>query len=616
MATPGLVLGTAGHIDHGKTSLVRALTGVDLDTLPEEKERGITIALGFTHLDLPGGRTAAFVDVPGHERLVRTMISGATGVDAVVLCVSAVEGAMPQTREHLAILDLLGVKRGVIVLTMADLVDAELLALAAEEIRDLVRGTALADAPILPFSAVTGQGRAELLAALAALPSPSHPLDGPFRLPVDRVFVRTGFGTVVTGTAASGVLDDGETVVLLPDGPEARVRGIEVHGAAVERAEAGRRTALNLAGVAPDAVSRGMVVTRGPVPVTSVIDVRYRALPSAPPLEDGVAVRVLAGTLERGARLHLAEPGEALPPGFDGWVQLRLEAPIPCLPGDRLIVRRPSPADTLGGGRVVDPWAVKVRARDRAERADLLRRLDAGDRGVWLGAAGEAGLSAADAAARGIAAGVALADRLFDPAVVGRLQEALSDALRAYHAAHPLLRGAPRRDLRRDRLGHLPERVFDALLDRCVAEGRAVVDGPLVRHPDFRVTLDAGAAAVRDAVRQALASAGLEGRTDRDLAALGPEAPAVVRLLEADGEVRDVPGIGWVPTARLEALESAIRGFFAAHDALAPSDFKDLTGLTRKAAIPLLEWLDRRKLTRRDGDRRLPGPALVGAPTP
>ncbi len=610
MAEPGLVLGTAGHIDHGKTSLVRALTGVDLDTLPEEKERGITIALGFTHLALPDGRAAAFVDVPGHERLVRTMIAGATGIDAVVLCVSAVEGAMPQTREHLAILDLLDVRRGVIVLTMADLVDPELLALAAEEIRDLVQGTFLAGAPVIPFSAVTGQGREELLRALAALPSPQHPLDGPFRLPIDRVFVRTGFGTVVTGTAASGVLEDGAVVTLLPDGIEARVRGIEVHGAPVPRAEAGRRTALNLAGVAPEVVERGMVVTRGPVPVASVLDVRYRALATAPPLDDGAAVRVLAGTLERGARLHLAEPGEALPPGFDGWVQLRLEAPIPCLPGDRLVIRRPSPADTLGGGRIVDPWATKVRARDRAERAERLGRLDGGDRTVWLLASGEAGLSTADVALRGIPGGVTLGDRVFDATVVATLRDALETALRGWHAAHPLLRGAPRRDLRRDRLGHLPERVFDALLERCVSEGLAALEGPLVRHRDFRVTLDPGAAAVREAVTATLGAAGLEGRTDRDLAALGPEAPALVRLLEADGAVRDVPGIGWVLAARLDALEASVRDFFATHDALAPADFKDLTGLTRKAAIPLLEWLDRRKLTRRDGDRRVRGTLL------
>lgn len=607
MAEP-LVLGTAGHIDHGKTSLVRALTGVDLDTLPEEKERGITIALGFTHFDLPDGRTAAFVDVPGHERLVRTMIAGATGVDAVVFCVSAVEGAMPQTREHLAILDLLGVRHGVVVLTMADLVDDELLELAAEEIRDLLRGTALEGAPVLPFSSVTGQGREALLRALSTLPDPRRATGGPFRLPIDRVFVRTGFGTVVTGTVASGALEDGASVTVLPDGVEARVRGIELHGHAVPTASTGRRAALNLAGVAPDAIHRGQVVTRGPVPLASILDVRYRALATAPALEEGVAVRVLSGTSERGARLHLAEPGDGVPPGFDGWVQLRLDAPLPCLPGDRVVVRRPSPADTLGGGRIVDPWATRARAKDRAERAARLSRLDGGDRGAWLAAAGEQGLAPGEVAERGVTGGVALGDRLFDVGVVGTLSTALAAAVRDWHAAHALARGAPRRDLRRGRLGHLPERVFDALLERGVAAGELVLEGPLVRHRDFRVTLDPVASAVREAVWAALQEAGLLGRTDRDLAALGPEGPALVRLLEADGSVRDVPGIGWVPTARLDALEAAVRTFFETHEALTPGDFKDLAGLTRKSAIPLLEWLDRRKLTRRDGDRRVRGP--------
>jgi selenocysteine-specific elongation factor len=613
MSVPGLVLGTAGHIDHGKTSLVRALTGVDLDTLPEEKERGITIALHFTHLALPDGRSAAFVDVPGHERLVRTMIAGATGIDAVVFCVSAVEGAMPQTREHLAILDLLGVRHGVIVLTMADLVDAELLELAGEEIRDLVKSTFLADAPIVPFSSVTGTGKDELLRALSALPDLRRPTSGPFRLPIDRVFVRTGFGTVVTGTTLSGALDDGAQVVLLPDGLEARVRGIELHGAPVDRAEAGRRTALNLSGVAPEQVSRGMVVTRGPVPVTSVLDVWYRALANAPALEEGTSVRVLSGTLERGGRLYLAQPGDQVPPGFEGWVQLRLDAPVPCLPGDRVVVRRPSPADTLGGGRIVDPYALKVRTRDAAERAERLARLDAGDRSVWLTNAGESGLSAADVAAREIAGGVRLADRWFAPAAVEQLRAALERALGDWHAAHPLLRGAPRRDLRRARLGHLPEKVFDALLEQCVADGTAALEGPLARLRSFQVTLDDGSAAAQAAVIAALQAAGLEGRTDRELGGVGPEAGALVRLLEADGRVRDVPQLGWVWSAALDALDEQVRAFFTDHEALTPSDFKDLTGLTRKAAIPLLEWLDRRKLTKRDGDRRVRGASFTNA---
>ncbi|MEQ1569513.1 MAG: selenocysteine-specific translation elongation factor, partial [Myxococcota bacterium] len=303
-----LVVGTAGHIDHGKTSLVRTLTGVDLDDLPEERARGITIALGFTALPLPDGRFASFVDVPGHEKLVRTMVAGATGLDAVVLCVSAVDGAMPQTREHVAILDLLGLRRGVIALTMADLVDDELLALAVDDVTQLVAGTFLAGAPIIPFSAIDGRGKDALVRAIAEFPDTDRAPNGPFRLPIDRVFVRTGFGVVVTGTTTSGTIEDGDVVTLLPSGVSARVRGIEVHGHEVARATPGHRTALNLAGVDAETVSRGMVAARGPVPCASIVDLSLSALTSAPPLEDGAAVRVLHGTAELGARVYLIGP--------------------------------------------------------------------------------------------------------------------------------------------------------------------------------------------------------------------------------------------------------------------------------------------------------------------
>lgn len=612
--TRGLVIGTAGHIDHGKTSLVKALTGVDLDRLPEEQARGITISLGFTHLLLPDGRRVAFVDVPGHERLVRTMISGATGIDAVLLCISAVDGAMPQTREHVAILDLLGVQQGIIVMTMADLVDEELLALAIDDAKQLVAGTPLQDAPIVPFSSVTGVGKEELIAQIMALPGSARADAGPFRMPIDRTFVRSGFGVVATGTTWSGTLDDGETVTLLPSGANARVRGIEVHGEAVERAHAGRRTAINLAGIAPDAVVRGLVVTRGPVVMTQVVDIRYRSVPDAEPVEDGSGVRVLHGTTELGARLYLAEPKEdaLIEAGETVWVQLRLEAPLPCLPGDPLIVRRPSPADTLGGGRIIDPWAKKVRQRERAEQARGLDRLAAGDHTVWLEHAGEAGLSLADCAARGIdpALGVTLGDRIVSAGVFTALHDLLDTALSAWHRDSPLARGAPRRDLRRGRLIHISDRMFDALLDALVQSGKAQLEGPLVRKAGWSVSLDAERLALRAAVLSSLTEAASEGRSDKDLAALGQDAIPIVHLLEFDGLVAQVAGMGWVKSDVLDDLEVRVRSWFTANDELTPQSFKELTGLTRKTAIPLLEWLDRKRLTRRDGDRRVRGPLL------
>lgn len=612
MTHAGLVVGTAGHIDHGKTSLVRALTGIDLDTLPEEKARGITIALGFTHLVLGDGRNVAFVDVPGHERLVRTMVAGATGIDAVLLCASALEGAMPQTREHVAILDLLGIRRGAVVITMADLVDAELLELAIDDVRTLVAGTFLEGAPIVPFSSVTGQGKDELLAVIATFPDTTRSTEGPFRLPVDRVFVRSGFGSVATGTTWSGSLTDGTTVTLLPEGTQARVRGIEVHGEKVDVATAGRRTALNLAGIEPDQVGRGTVVVQGEVPLASMIDVRYRHLASSPSLEEGVAVRVLHGTSERSARLHVVSEGETVEPGDEVWVQLRLDTPLPCLPGDRLVLRRPSPADTLGGGQIVDPWAPKVRRRDREKHAAELDRLVAGDRSVWLERAAEDGLTRADCTIRAIdpASGTVLGDRIVAVPVVEHLLGVLRDALGAWHQTNPLARGAPRRELRRGRLGHLGDRVFDALLDTLVTRGEVVVEGPLARLPTFVVSLDAGQQELRTAVLRAIDEGGLEGKSDRELAALGADAIPLVHLLDGEGVLAQIAGLGWVRAEALAGLERQVREWFTTNGELTPQSFKELTGLTRKGAIPLLEWLDRRKLTRRDGDKRVPGPGL------
>jgi selenocysteine-specific elongation factor len=609
-----LVVGTAGHIDHGKTSLVRTLTGVDLDTLPEEKERGITISLGFAPMDLPDGRRVAFVDVPGHEKLVRTMVAGATGIDAVLLCVSAVEGVMPQTKEHLAILGILGVQDGAVVVTMADLVDAELLELAVDDAATVVKGTFLDGKPVIPYSSVTGQGKAELVALLGTFARRTRPTTGPFRLPVDRAFVRPGFGTVVTGTAWSGRLEDGAAVTVLPSGKSTRVRGIQAHGKPADHAEAGWRTALNLAGIEKDDVPRGTVVVSGGVPSTSMIDVRYRHLPDSPEIEDGLPIRLLHGTAERIGKLYIAEDDlESVAPGSTVWAQIRLDEPLPCLPGDRFVVRRPSPQETLGGGEIVDPWAPKLRRKDRDLWAKQLERLSQGERIVWLERAGEEGLEPAAWAERAPGVpGVALGDRVFAPTIVARLEGALLEALEAFHRESPLTRGANRRELRRGRLGHLSERTFDALIER-LASGRTVeVEGPLLRLAGFSVALSAGDRALRERIVATLTAAGLEGVAPKELHEKHPEpqVASIAHLLEAEGVAAQVPSLGWVSKAALDGLEARVRAFFAEKSELTPGDFKELTGLSRKAAIPLLEWLDKSKLTKRLGDARVKGPAL------
>ncbi|HHO52629.1 MAG TPA: selenocysteine-specific translation elongation factor [Deltaproteobacteria bacterium] len=613
MTMPSLVIGTAGHIDHGKTTLVEMLTGVSLDRLPEEQSRGITIALGFTPLDLADGRRVGLVDVPGHERLVRTMIAGATGIDAAILCVSAVDGAMPQTREHLAILDLLGVQQGVIALTMADLVDEELLELAIEDARDAVAGTFLEGAPILPTSK-DGRGRAALLEAIAGFSEGARRSTGPFRLPIDRTFTRPGFGTVVTGTVGSGRLDDGATVTLLPGGHKARVRGIEVHGVKVDEALAGRRTALNLAGIDGKLVTRGSLVAVGPVPCPHMIDARYHHLPGAPELLDGSTVRVLLGTTETLGKLFFAQPTERIEGGTSAWIQLRLHDPLPCRPGDRFVIRRPSPAHTLGGGTIVDPWAPRLRRRDRDRAADQLARLAAGEHVVWLERAGESGITPEDWAARGGEdVGEILGDRRFAPQVVVRLQGVLLEALASYHHEHPLSLGAHRRELRRGRLAHLPDRVFDALVDKLASGLSVVIEGPLVRIAGFEIALTAEQEALRTRLLETVRAAGLAGKTTQQLTTAFPadEVSALLRLLDAGDHLLEVSSVGWIAPEALAGLQEQIRSWFVEHDALSPGDFKDLTGLTRKAAIPLLEWLDARRITQRSGDTRIAGPALA-----
>ncbi len=609
------VVGTAGHIDHGKTSLVRALTGVDLDSLPEEKKRGITIALGFTHLALADGRRAAFVDVPGHERLVRTMIAGASGLDAVVLCVSAVEGVMPQTREHLDILQLLGVRHGLVALTMVDLLgdddDAQdMLELAADDVADAVAGTFLEGAPVVATSAHQGQGLDALTQAIASLPVGARDASGPFRLPVDRCFLRRGFGVVITGTVLSGTVRDGDEVVLLPQGERARVRGIQVHGASEPESRSGLRTALNLAGPQREDLARGTVVasTQG-VAVTSILDVRYQHLPDAPALERGARVRLLIGTAEVMAVADaLDDPDRPVAPGERRLLQLRCAEPIACLPGDRLVLRRQSPVTTLGGGEVLDPWAPRVRRRDAGAAVALLARLEAGDGLARIARGGPLGLTRAQALERlGTLpdGAVSLGDRVLDPPSALALSQALLEDLAATHQAAPLSTGIGRRELRRGRLSGLSAPAFDALIARLEQAQALIVQGPRVRLPGWEVHLDGTHERARDGLLARLTGAGLEGSALKDVLEEGlPGGDALVALMCELGQVERVAGRLFRRDV-LDRLVDDVRGLLAREPVLSPQAFKELTGLSRRGAIPLLEWLDSQGVTRRQGDGRV-----------
>lgn len=375
-----LILGTAGHIDHGKTSLVRALTGIDTDRLKEEKERGITIELGFAHLELPGDIQFGIVDVPGHERFVRAMVAGVGGMDLVMLVIAADEGVMPQTREHLEICQLLGVRKGLVALTKCDMVDEDWLHLVTEEVRDYLAGSFLEEAPIVPLSSKTGAGLEDLKTTLGQLAAEVHEksVDGPFRLPVDRVFTVAGFGTVVTGTLLSGAMAVGDEVEVLPSGLTSRVRSIQTHGRKSEQAEAGQRVAVNLQGIDYADMARGdVIVPRGVFRTTRTVDARLDFLASAPrELKHRATLRLHSATYEVSAQAILLE-GDTLAPGASAFVQLRLKSPVLLLPGDFFILRSYSPQITVGGGVVLDP-APPRRRRRSAQARELLDALGEG----------------------------------------------------------------------------------------------------------------------------------------------------------------------------------------------------------------------------------------------
>jgi selenocysteine-specific elongation factor len=633
-----IVVGTAGHIDHGKTALVRALTGVDADRLPEEKRRGITIDLGFAELDL-GDVRVGFVDVPGHERFVKNMLAGAHGIDAVALVIAADEGVMPQTREHFEIVRLLGVAAGLVVLTKIDLVDEELLELVRAEVAELVAGSFLANAPVVAVSARTGAGLDELRAQLRAiaLAAPARAGETIARLPVDRAFTMRGFGAVVTGTLVAGEIALGEELELLPASARVRVRGLQVHGRAVERAAAGQRTAVNLGGVDALAVERGMVLA----PVarlrpTQIIDARLEVLRDAPrPLRSRARVRVHLGAAEVLARVAVLEATGEIAPGADGFAQVRLETPLVALPGERFIVRSYSPSRTIAGGQVLDAFAAKHRGRERtAARARLLEltAADAATRlALFVTAGGEHGLSRAELAARtgwrddalAAAAEEAQARGLIIEAegmfvgreVLARLAQAAQSEVEAHHRREPLQRGLARETLRERVFAHAPTEVFRATLAQAEAAGALVAERDVVRAATHTLELAPADVALRERLEAVYADARLEAPTFDEALARAAADKQTTRdhgrkilqlLLDASTLVR-VNNDLFMHRAALDELVANLRAYAAQHEPERLIDvaaFKELAGVSRKYAIPLLEYLDRARITRRAGDRR------------
>ncbi len=618
-----VVAGTAGHIDHGKTVLVRALTGIDTDRLEEEKRRGISIDLGFAHLDLPPAIRIGLVDVPGHERFVKNMLAGVGGIDLVLLVVSAAESIQPQTREHFDICRLLGIPRGVVALTKADLAPAELLEVSRQEVGRLVAGSFLETAPIVPVSAVTGAGLDELRRALAEVAGqvPPRNADGHFRLPIDRVFAVRGFGTVVTGTLVSGSIGAGDEVEAYPLGLRLRVRGVEVHGSKTGRAVAGQRSALNLANVEAAQLRRGVVLSEpGRFQAVRQVDCRLQLLAGAAALKHRAPVHFHAGTAEIEAEARLLDGAARLEPGSAAYARLVLREPALLLPGDRFVIRRFSPVVTIGGGVVVDGSGRRYRrGESAAERLNVLAGADRAKRLALLVRESPFGAGVSQlVAATGLTAGEIRAaaaevsletagdardwylDRAWREAESARLEE----TVRRFHREQPMLPGVALHDLRAGGWRDAPGWVFGAVL--AGAAGVEVV-GETARLGGRAPVLAADEIRARETIERAFRAAALAVPAAKEVLAACGMAPARARtLLEMLIKEKRLVRIDAELIFHSTAIADLCRMLAARRPArFSVAAFKEWTGVSRKYAIPLLEYLDRNRVTRREGNERL-----------
>ena len=611
-AGSGFVVGTAGHIDHGKSTLITALTGIDPDRLAEEKRRGMTIDLGFAHMVMPSGREIGIVDVPGHARFMRNMLAGAHGLDAVLLVVAADEGVMPQTREHLEIVDLLEVRRGLVVLTKADLVDDAWLDLVMAEVRETTAGTSLAAAEVIPVSALGGQGLPALINALDALLDAAEPRSdlGRPRLPIDRVFTMSGFGTVVTGTLVDGKLRVGDEVEVVPRARLARIRGLQRHNQSVQSASPGMRVAVNLTGIDKSEVARGDVLAAPEtLPSTRRLDAHIRVLESSPrALRHGAEVLLHTGTVEVGCRV-IVLASDAVEPGHEAWVQLYLERAIAVAVNDRFVLRVPSPAVTVAGGRFVDvaprrhprhDLAVNESLERRAAGEGLEEELRKYSRGVSVAAlvkatmASEPDITSLDAKRFG--------DWIIATEAWRLLAERATKEVSAYHSAHPLRPGMAREELR-NRL-RLHAAAFPAALAALVADGTLEDRQGAISTPEHRVAIDAS-----DGPPGKLLE--LLGRTPFAPPSL-PDAmqqsgagPEVVRALAQSGAiVRLSDDIAFTRDGYASAVE-IVKELIAATGSVTVAQLRDRMGASRRPVLALLEHLDGAKVTRRVGDQRI-----------
>lgn len=625
-----VVIGTAGHIDHGKTTLIKALTGIETDRLKEEIKRGITIDLGFAWFDLPGGRRAGIVDVPGHERFIKNMLAGVSGIDIVLLIVSADEGVMPQTREHLDILSLLHIQKGIVVVTKSDLVEPEWLELVQEEIRDSLKGTFLEAAPIVPVSAVTRAGLDTLTELIDHMTQETEERNtaAPFRFPVDRVFSVTGFGTVVTGTLTEGVIKEGQEAILYPNGQETRIRKIQVHGENMDTAYAGQRVALNVANLKKTDINRGDVLAApGSLRETWMIDAQIELLTHENrTMDNWTRLRLYHGTKEVLCRMVLLDR-DTIEPGDTAVVQLRLEEPMACRYMDRFVLRFYSPLETIGGGVVLDPHPTKHK-RFKDEILKELEQKLSGDEGQILEATlQKLSASLPDAKELQVRSGLETLNfnqelnKLLEQGIALKIEDVLihrefmdnlaievATVLENWHRKYPLRPGMPKEEVRSRLLKQAKSRLFDSFLKRLEEEGILKVLEKDLALASYSVSLPEETQQAMDRVEGIFKEAGYNTPTlEEAFEGAGQKAVdgEIVNYLTATGTLVSFAEGLYYHRESYEKLKTLIVDHLKKTGSITVGDLRDLAGTSRKYAIPILEHMDALRITQRDGDKRI-----------
>ena len=631
--TQNIILGTAGHIDHGKTQLVKALTGIETDRLKEEKERGITIELGFAFIDLPDGQRLGIVDMPGHEKFVKNMVAGAGGIDIVVMVIAADEGVMPQTREHMEICNLMGISQGMIALTKIDMVDEDLLELALEDIKDFVRGTFLEEKPIMPVSSLTGEGLDDFVKTLQSICAdlPERKFSSIPRLPVDRVFSMKGFGTVITGTLISGHISVGEDIMVYPRHIVSKVRGIQVHNASVERVGQGTRTAINFQGLDKESVNRGDIVSKpGALIESYMVDAHFHHLKSnGNPLKNRTRIRFYSGTSEILGYLILLDREELLP-AEDACVQFRLESPVCCIKDDRYVVRSYSPVRTIGGGTILNPVSQKHKIPDNTVvqgLESLLINEPENSISYFLAFKGHQGLSFSDLKVMTNIQDKALMSilrkmmtrqeiiltdkdkRIYISATfLDNFKEKLLAKLETYHKENPLKEGMPTQELK-SKFQYIDDsKFFNMLFARLTKENIIVIDKNIIKLAGHEVELKVDQHELKKKIQKIYEGAGLTPPFFRticeDLKIEKKTGSDVLHMLIDEKSIVKTKDDLYFDAQEINKLEGKLVAFLKEKGSVSTPEFKDMTGISRKYVIPLIEYFDSVNLTIRVGDTR------------